>query len=246
MDGWLKLDNIVSSYILKTGEDDRKYETFLQYAIEGVMELRLGAMTNVETTKLSVGENNTAPLPNDYLDYLAIGVCIDGRLASLSENSNICLTGDYECGAVSREVITTTKNENGNSEYKFSYFNSINKYDFASEGGFNSAYFRIDTANRRVVLLNDSLMSGTEIILEYISANINKDTIIDKKARPALEAYIDDVSIKFNRRIPAGERQLAHRNYINERKKLRMKYYSFTARRYKDVVAKGYKQTPKR
>lgn len=248
--GFITLDHAVSSYIIKKGEDDRQYERYMQFAIEAVTEINIGVLKNVRAVKLDVAENNTVDLPYDYIDYNAIAVEYDGRLVGLSRNENIALPLDYECGVASRN--TTSTSSNGNSQKRASYsfvpfFYSGEYYTtYTASGGFNKAYFRIDEANRRIVLLSDTFMEGAQIIMEYKSSGVSSDTIVPRDTLATIETYIDWQSIKFDRRIPAGERQLAQRAYRNERRKLRARKYSFTAQEWADLVNGGLTQGVKR
>jgi hypothetical protein len=236
MNGFVTLDYIVSSYILKAQEDDRYYETYLQYAIQGLEQLRLGAMSHVKVAHLTLDENNTAPLPSDFIDYTVIGVCDGGRIRELSENPNICLPTELECGLYQRNVTTTDENENLHKQ----------SWSYTAEGGFNTAYFRVDKAGWRIVFLNDASANGTPIIMEYIANDITKDSIIPRDAVPVLEAYINYVKVEYNSNVNIGEKRMAQRNYRNKRRQYRAGTYSFTAKRFLDVVSQNYTQGIKR
>lgn len=247
MNGYVNIDYVVSSYILKSGEDDRFYEAYLQFVIQGLGELRLGSLTHIKATRLTLEGNNTATLPNDFVDYTAVGVCDGGRIRHLSENTNICLPTETECGVSQRDVTTTTNNENNHSQYVFvpHYYDGVYYEDYTAEGGFNTSYFRVDKAGRRLVFLNDANASGQQVILEYIANDINKDTVIPRSAVPVLEAYINYAKLEY-KNVNFGEKRMAQRNYRNKLRKFRALNYSFTAQRWSDVISKNYTQGLKR
>lgn len=248
MNGFVSLDYIVSSYILKANEDDRYYETYLQYAIQGLDELKLGAMTHIKVARLTLDENNTVSLPNDFIDYTVIGVCDGGRIRELSENPNICLPTELECGTYQRDTKTTDENENLHKEYVFfpHYYNGTYYENYTAEGGFNTAYFRIDKAGWRIVFLNDASAGGTPIIMEYVANDVTKDSVIPRNAVPVLEAYINYAKTEYNMNANIGDKRMAQRNYRNKRRQFRAGNYSFTAKRFLDVVAQNYTQGVKR
>ena len=85
------------SYIAKSvladidAVDNREYQRIVKFAIDGYRKLRLSGLmgqTN-KTIKLQINTNNVAYLPDDYVDFIKIGINCNGNLLNLDYNEKI-------------------------------------------------------------------------------------------------------------------------------------------------------------
>ena len=100
---FLTLDELVREYLIEIGEQSlHKEHRYLQYGINGLREFNFDTTGIVKPVVLPVNSNDTVDLPNDYIDYVRIGICgFDGVIQELSQNKNICfpLSTD-DCGDI--------------------------------------------------------------------------------------------------------------------------------------------------
>lgn len=93
------LDYVINTCLMDIGETSTRYkQQFLNYAIQGYRRLNLaGLMPTTKTVLLDIDANtNTATLPDDYIQYNKVGICVGcgdkgiGGFINLCYNPNIC------------------------------------------------------------------------------------------------------------------------------------------------------------
>ena len=108
---------VVSSVMTDIGVSDEKhYVRFLKWAVDGYRKMNLhGLLPTIRSIELEIDKStNSANIPDDYIEYLKIGVCRNGYMYNFDYNSKICLPRDGEshcpCEAtVITPVIATVK-----------------------------------------------------------------------------------------------------------------------------------------
>jgi len=254
--GFVNLEYAVKTTIMRMDEDDRNYEKYMQLAIDGVTKLNMGILPSVKVAHLTLDDMNSCNLPSDYIDYTLIGIEIGGRLWTLTRNTNISLPLGDNCGDWTRDTITTGSNENFlelspdvSSGYMFNqhYYNGTQfSALYAAGGGFNKAYYRIDERNRRLIMLVQGSLSGYNIVLEYTSSGVNKDTVIPRDAVEYLSSYIVWQSIMYRRDVSTGEKEYARTQCVRARRALYAKRNSFTLSEFLDEKYVNLSQGVKR
>ena len=100
------LDSIVKEYIIESGgATEHNYARLLQLAIKGLREIHIDVSGDPKAVYLTVSDNDTVNLPDDYINYLKIAVCDSetGNVHSLGWNKQMCLPRSYDdCGNISR------------------------------------------------------------------------------------------------------------------------------------------------
>ena len=161
------LDSIVKEYIIESGgATEHNYARLLQLAIKGLREIHIDVSGDPKAVYLTVSDNDTVNLPDDYINYLKIAVCDSetGNVHSLGWNKQMCLPRSYDdCGNISRP-------ENNVNQQGVSDGTSIGGVWLGYDGGFSrngevvggifgiggganrNGYYRLDEANKMIVL----------------------------------------------------------------------------------------------
>lgn len=215
------------------------FEQYLHYAINGYRELNLiGLMPTIKMVSLPVNQaTNTAKLPDDYIDYIRIGVCCNGIFINFDYNDEICIYGETVedmCGCNNSNItpnnISTLCNAYGmcggqvdcNGTYGGfatwlwpAYVNGVFNYsqpNFGIGPGFYHGGYRINKQARTIQF--DSCVNAQTVTLEYKSNGFDTmgDAVIPEDAIPALKAYVHWQSYAFEE---TGDLNKA---YFNDRK----------------------------
>ena len=244
MNSSVKIDEVVKSLLIQQGEyTEHKYMQYLDLALRGLKELSFDVLMEVKVATLSVNTNLTVDLPCDYVNYTRIGVCKpDGRIYTLGVDEQICLSKGIDvCG---NEVANDGKM---GSTWIGNYRNGESTGGVYGLGGGQNAngYYRIDRENNQIALSSD--VEHTEIVLEYISdgSNVNGDNTINTLSEEALRAYIYWKSIQRKRNSTGQDRELARRDWYNEKRLARARVLNFTPDQAKRITRKGFKQSPR-
>ena len=232
--GLISLKQVVASYQNETGDySTSHYKRLMQLAIEGLSDLNIFYSPSIKTAYITVTDINTIDVPEDYVDYIRVGLIVDGSIWTLTKNTNIPLLRAISCG----EDLGDTANQLSPRQ-QFDWH-----YSFS--GGTNVGMYRYDPEYRRLVLSGD--LMGQTAVLEYISSGVScsGDTWVPREAGEVIKEYI---YWKSQQRTDAAvsQKELAQRNYYYALHKYMELAYSFTIDEFLDAIRSGEKQTIKR
>lgn len=160
---------------------------YLQLAIEGLRKMQQFEMidTAVKSVSLPVTNDNNnhkiVNLPQDYYDYIRIGICVDGIFINFDKNDSLCLDVDNCPCATESEIVAIQNNilnsqDNGYPTWwyplwgqPYSYSYTIGSYGIGP--GFYHGGYKLDLAKRQIIL--DAYVHADEIVLEYIGDFMN-------------------------------------------------------------------------
>ena len=232
--GLISLKHIVSSYQNETGDySPSSYKRLMQLAIEGFTDLNIFHSPAIKTETLTVTEINTIDVPEDYVDYVRIGIIVDGSIWTLTKNNNIPLLRSISCG---EDVGDADNQVSPRLQYDW-------HYSFA--GGTNIGMYRYDPEYRRIVLSGN--MIGQSVVLEYMSSGVSCSgaTWVPREAGEVIKEYMYWKSIQRTD-AAVSQKELAMRNYYIALEKYKAMAYSFSVDEFLDAVRSGEKQTVKR
>lgn len=245
------LDQICRAYLNETGESPSKYFRVLSVAWAGIEELNMDVSGIPTITTLEIDENTCrADLPEDYLNYKRIGVCIGGRVVSLGRDDTLCLNPSVDdCGDLQAILVTPDPRDFTDTPFNgtplpLGYANyGSNGGIFGLGGGNNkNGYYRIDKENNQILFA--SSVSGT-IVLEYLSTP-KKDKgefVVHPYCVEALKAFIE--WRMTNKKMAMGAWQLSRTEYYNQRRLSKARFNNFTLEEIYQALNKSFMQAPK-
>lgn len=127
------------------------------------------AYPSIKQVRLDLKSINQCALPIDYVRYTKIAVDLDGKLWTLGLDTSITLPTNLG------NCETHTNTQEGTAGIWFSpYYAGSNYYNaiYASGGGFNDAYYRVDEVNRLIQILGN-VPRGGKLVMEYVSNNVD-------------------------------------------------------------------------
>jgi hypothetical protein len=241
--------NRLSDYSMKS------YVRLVQICIEGFSELSLWHLHGLEVVYLHMNTAKVVALPSDYIDYVKIGIPINGRLQVISRKDNVLLPRLFDTGGavgntddgigvdgsvdddtISNAIYFAGHWRNGQ------YIGAL----FGVAGGIDDAYYRIDLENRQIVFSGST--PRAEIVMEYISSGLKTDgsSLIPREAIPALRTYVLWQADENNPRIAYNAKERLKREHEEAVAALRSFQQSFTKDEYLQMVYGSYYQAPKR
>lgn len=224
----------------------RHYAYIAQLVIEGYNELSLWHLDTIEVVYLRMSSAKVVDLPTDYVDYVKIGIPVNGKLKILTKKDNILLPRTFADGA----PVGNTDDENAGTGSIF-FVDHFRSGQFVAglyglPGGLDNAFYRIDRENRQIVFSGS--IPRAEVVLEYVSSGIklSGQTNIPRETVPALQAYVAWNMIKWDKKYSASDKAQRKQEYLEEEAKLDFFQSSFTADEYRRHVWKSTTQTIKR
>lgn len=256
---YVSLDYIIKNVISQLEESSlRRYQTYLQYTIRGYRFLNLngGNSQIVKTVKLPMLANKAINLPSDYVKFVKIGMCINGRIIILGLDESICLNDNYSaCGDPLEAVI----NNANNGRFDFPYFqygfpfwgyyqnNQYVESMFGMGGGFNGrGYYKFNYETNQIQFA--SVIPGMDIMLEYISDGINADgtALVPVEASEYLINYVHWKRVEALPKTSESEIQRWERRTMVEFRNTKHFAQSFDMDTYLEYARSNVQQLPKR
>lgn len=258
-EGVRSMDYIASLVMAELDETTNKnFPKYLQLGINCYLyELKLSSSPTIKTAYLTVANNGTIEYPEDYINYTVIGVCLNGKIWTLTRNDALCLTRGEDCPVELAEAAALSETQDDQAlsyviPYGY-YFNGgfrNGQYvgeQFSYGGGWNGkGYYRIDDEMRRIEFSRVS--PGTEIVLEYNATGISCDgtMVVPFQAVAAIKAYVHWQRIEHRENYSLGEKERKRREYIIQFDILKHYNLMFTMDEYLDAKYRSIKMTPKR
>ncbi len=252
------LSDIVNEFLVEQGHGQTNlFARYYQFGLSFLRRTNFNTSGFPKVTELIIQSNDAAFLPNDYVRYTRIALCINGRLYSLGEDESLCLTKQYnDCGKPIAESFTNQINANSVNIISPNILGYPMIADNFTNGEFmgrmfgigadNNAYgyYRIDKASNQILFSN--LLFPSTVVLEYLADVSAPDG--DFEVHPfAIEALKDWIQWKYATRTakPLGEQQMAKQNFYESNRLMRMMFLSSTKEEWVAAFATGNQATPK-
>jgi len=256
--GFKELDYCVHSVMADLDETSTvNYPRYLKWAIDCFNELNLYVSPVIKTVELQIEDNLTIPYPEDYINYVAIGVNINGKLWTLTRNDDIALDRRENCPVALAEAVTLSQDQTQNQilsiiPYRYYFGGTFRGGQYVGEqyafgGGWNyKGYYTEDHEKKRFQF--SSAVPKSTIVLEYKSTGIDCDGSVQvpMPSIPAIVSYIHWKRIEHNNRVPMADKERKYSLWKVEFQKLRHYNLMFTMSEYLDNKWKTIRSTPKR
>lgn len=252
MSQYISVDEVVRSVLIEEGQyTNHKLLQYTDFAVRTLKELNFDILQNIKAVELYPHELNATryDLPKDFVNYTRVGVCANGKVSTLANAPNLCTVEAYDdCGYVVNRVPNPSTAKTVDTVY---WFDNIKNGEYIGKrfgyrgGQSNQGYYRIDReANQLVVSSADA---SSPILLEYITDGSQdyNNLIVHVFAEEALRAGIRMRSLRMKRNIPMGEKEIARRDFYNEKRLARARLKSFTKEEAMRMARRGIQSAPK-
>lgn len=215
-----KLDEVIREIMISMGmeADSKKYVRFYQLGIQALQIARsetAGALFYKKQVSIPVNEAGVAPFPQDFEDYLYVGICYQGTMIALTYSPDMCPPMTDDCGdlmAVNRDNRTW-------------YYTSRDIYgrsvdSFWGANGYFKPYYQ-----GRYFVIETNGIAIDEIKLVYKSSLFEQDGdyMVFPNDVEVIRAYILARIHEDNIQGPVSQKDYSQRRFIIEKRKARMK-----------------------
>jgi len=240
--GICDIEYCTQNALFEGGYDMEEHDKIMHFIIKGLKDINIFHAVNKKVTRLEVNEINCINLPEDYVDYLKIGITYtNGLFWTFTKNEAISIYKDFECGEQTQASTSELPDmwcDGIDSDKKITVL-------FNYTGGNNNQYFRIDKEYNRIHLKNNAI--GSEVELEYITTGINTngDTIIPIMYNDSLVSFaLWQMKLRQPKNTP-NEIEMSRQEWIRNFSKLTKTLNGFTRTEFLDMIYKHWKQTLK-
>jgi hypothetical protein len=246
---------------------NRHYLKFQNWGLEAFRRMNLANMVsnNIKTAKLDIDSaTKTAPLPQDYVSYLKVGVSCGGYIINLDASDELkleltdqldpcdCLNELNQCQQIATQGVQGEPNWSGFPFYSSVwYYNSYyrnNQYNAGmygvGAGHYRNAY-RIDAAKCQIQF--GITTPFDYVIMEYISNGMEcGDAAIEETLIPYIKAYIHHRRCMLDPKINRLEAEMWKREWQREAKGVAARKAALTSWDWKQTWRRSITAMPKR
>jgi hypothetical protein len=246
----------------------KKYAQVSRFLLRAMEDLKFQVVGNIKSVLLTIGNNLTAPLPEDYNVVSKIGVCCkSGQLRILHSNDKLCIPEeevwtccDCECptsindknhkgcpSCTFHNMIDPTQLYSGigtMATSDFLWFNGLFNYPYwyGSHSQSFSGTYRIDDYNNQIVFgTGTDICPGATVVMEYNSAL--KDSQYGFIEKKYFQVLLHKTATFLTK---GGEQQLEQRNFRREKNNIRRMEQSVTLEDIVYYLQKGLSSAPRR
>ena len=229
------INEIVRSALLTCGKPIHYYMEFLHYGLKGVKEVNYDSPVQVKSVRLSVDSNNEITTPNDFVDYIKVGVekghhiipLVEkdsfNRLAKLDADGNQIpyQSPDLEADLMYADAYYYASHGNEKGEH-------IGRH-FGHKATYKGAFKLIPERNK---IMFDPAVVADQVVLEYISNAIgeetNTKTTVPAYLFEAIERYIIWRYNENQPKMPMNQKMMAKEEWIQAHKRYRSRKYQLS------------------
>lgn len=248
-----KLDEIVREYMIESlgsSQIDNRYARLLQIAITGLKDLYYDRPGLTKFTTITIEDNDTALLPNDYIDYVRIGVCFNGTVFALGENANMCPPEFDDCG--NTEICQPHERTGSVADGYFYSWPYTENMQLAGKqwgvGGGNNGigYYKV-WPEHGFISLQARDTQFDSIILEYVAdpEEIDGEFMVHEYDVEPIKAWMYWKYYQRNLNVALSQKEEARYAYGREKKKAMQRHGRFSANEFMQAIRAGYKSSPK-
>jgi hypothetical protein len=245
-----QLMDIVSEWIAQKGRPESQRSRIYAIAVAGLRELHMDINGIVKIVELSINDNDTVDLTQDFIRYTRIGIVgRDGRIISMNQDNSIStLPVVNDCGT----PIAPTQYNAGAVDFPFNgYFyglNLTNGGQFGLGGGQSSiGYYRYDRATNQLLLANMNQYLSRQIVMEYVAdlSSTDGDFFVSPFVIQAIKDWISWQIDYDNKNVSAGEKMTKRNEYFNSRRLANNRYSSSTAEEWATQLRESNMASPR-
>lgn len=243
------LKQVISELMIEMGEtQNNKFARFYQLGVAGLREFSMDTTGVPKSIVLDINDDDTADLPLDYLQYIRIGICIDGQIVCLGRNDALCINKIYDnCNNSVSHSVSQFGYPNGYWSGGPNYRNGEFYGALYGIGADNNSlgYYRINKDTRQVVFSQLNCLRDS-IVMEYMSDidSVDQDFEVHPFCVAALKDYIF-WKLKQRSSKPLGEQQMANKDYVISSRLMRHRFASSTSEEWSQAFRSGLKASPK-
>ncbi len=244
---FIPLQQIVKDFMMEADLPGSNYLRLWNIAVRGLDDIGMDFFTEPVTRKLGVNPNLTVDLPQDYVNWIKVGVLNgNGEIATLKRNPQLS----------SNAVIAHDRLENNSDTrlgedqtvfiegYRNFYWQNEFFRVFGAESG-TTNLGEFDVKEKEGLIYLKSGFTYDYIILEYLpSPSATEDFLVPLQTRECLIAWLawrDILNKPTSRRNPGNDKLLRKREYYNQRNLARRRLNPFRLNEANDAIRQGMK-----
>ena len=228
---------------------DKYFNKFLSWALFNLTDLKMDQANDVITVKLTISDVNTVTLPENYVDWVKIGIPYGQYVKTLAVNDDLSKQERVLGSPEFSKSYPPGWLPSGTDGYDFSNFGGASLFSIGG-GVPNRGHFQVVKRPGSVYeLLLDAGIESEEIYIEYIGLGINPcgETILE----PYLGQWLrSSIHHDYERFKPATQRsesaiQRTGRDLEHQQQKIRGRTNPLTPKGILQITRKSYRLTNK-
>lgn len=243
------IDSIVRNYLFDKELPIHYYVRCLNYALNCAQELSYDTLPTIKSAKLQINEFGEATIPDDYVDYIKVGVEFGQYIVPLIYRPSINRLPNLN----DQDVQIPYPEEGSQEDFGLS---EIWNYAISDSSGYGYSIYGVghgvesDVFNvipeRNVFQVYSGSTNGSYIHLQYLGFDETTATsTISKYAESTIKAYINWQMAERVDRTPVSEKMRLSKAYYNQLRILRGRLNPLDKETILRIIRRNFKQSVK-
>lgn len=213
--GYETIDSIVRSYLADQGYNTlHKYIQYLHWGLKALRIWNMDSAEEVKTVKLSMDARKAIKLPDDYINWIKVGIKVGDRIDAFVNDNSIALHHE-------KKPMEKPKPNEPYCKYRFmnyrdgngKFLGYVDGYGYGHNG---VGYFRVNEALREIQFSAE--VNRCSVLLEYVSDGFNphSETLVNMKVSQLITEYIRYSEARYKLGDSASETRARKEEYIEE------------------------------
>ena len=247
--GFVSIHEVVMSALMDIGAGMERYEQHKHWVLEGYKDFHFDLAQEIKTKVLPLTAWKAIELPQDYIDFVKIGIEVNKQIRVFTNDERISLNlPDFDpADGYPDELVGSSVNPDVSSErylfYNFDRYGSDTGqlYGLAVKGNGQGEY-RVNK-ERWEIQFGINLDKDTPIYLEYIRDGITacEKTVVNVYAAKLLKLYAHWMRTKYSKSSNQAEIQRAENDYYREYRMVQSRLMPVKAEDVLEVMRDAYR-----
>lgn len=249
---WGTLIEAASAALMDIGETDARLEQFLHWAMEGARDWQIDMAKEIKTEKLKMTSHKSIILPDDYIDWVKVGIKCGDTVKTFVHDTTIATDFDCKEGEKLPNSECADRNvwdlDTDSIPYLFhNYQGGISDRPLYGLGFKDNGlgYFK-EHRETGEIQFRSVVPKNSDILLEYISDGWNpeKETVVNPLAFKLIKLYVHWQNKLYNSNTPRSHVAEAERLYWDEFDRVSYRMLDLTIEDVQDVARQAFVATP--
>lgn len=249
---WGTVKEAAYNALYDLGETEHRLGQFIHWGLECAKDWHIDMAREIKPIETELNGYKAIDLPDDYLDWVVIGVRHGDLIRTFVNSKSIPLTYDCEDGEIqpNQPLNDDTLIDTLPVDFLYGTFNQnwedVGRLFGLAHKDNGLGYFK-EYREKNQIQFRTDMPAGTKIYLEYISDGWSpcSETYLHPYAMKLVKLYIHWQNLKYNKNVPRVMVQEAKIEYNQEFDRVSWRMFDLTIEDVLDVFRESYSLAPK-
>jgi len=248
---WYTVSEAAYDALDDIGETEARFDVFLKWALRAARSWHIDQAKEVKTKILKLTKHRSIVLPDDYVDWVKVGIKCGDTVKTFTHDTSIashydCVAGEKQENMPCYDDVNLFELDISSDKY---LFHNILSTDYGVDTPIFGLAYKSNglgyfTVHREEgeIQFRAIMPRNSDIYLEYISNgwDPNKETVINPLAYDLIIQFIHWQNLRFNKTIARSHVKEARKEYWDEFDRVQYRLLDLTIEDVQEVAREAF------